>query len=515
MTLDASKLRKAIELINAARFKEAVRIAKDIKDEGSKAAILIDAGYGMSSIKTVREGILLLQNLLNDPRQMGSGTDLAGKCYNIANGYYAVVQLRNAQGRMVIPGIDPDLRMAKRNYREALEIQTSVRGQFVSQLYINYANCLCKFGRGLEALKFYEVAIEKDPSNPMAPGNLGQELVYLGSVLSSHNKLYFDQGRHYLKQALSMKSISHAVSTEAATSFGESLEWAENVLSTIPESEIRAPSLASMVFRFRNRKYLGFCAEKGLFLNAWIGDHRVDNSVVDSIKFGPITRPISDQKTVPEMLKILNDAKETFSTARYLFFLALDKPSSFTNISKITTYFKSKDQELNALNIGLCKAAFLRAFDVLDKVARIANVYFRMGNRRASFWNIFAQKHSAGESRVISFVTRPEVAKENNMGLFALADLCIDYFEREHTEFKEIDDRRNWLTHDYMVVTEKHREDAEQQSIGEKELYEQTERVLQLAKYSILYMIMAVSISEGEKESGDAVSREYEHYHGS
>ena len=45
-------------------------------------------------------------------------------------------------------------------------------------------------------------------------------------------------------------------------------------------------------------------------------------------------------------------------------------------------------------------------FEVKDKVARITNIYFHIGNPRSSFWEVFAERQSMGESHEKRFVLR-------------------------------------------------------------------------------------------------------------
>lgn len=515
MTEEMVRGQMAIKYLTEGKFVEAIKTAEELRDKSLKAAIFIDAGFELEKSGTIRKGVEFLEGLLSNPEELKAKKFLAETFYNLANGYSSIFQLREKRRSLVKPANDTDLRRAKKYFREAIRTLSTENKAKLTELNINYANCLSQFGRKIEAVAIYKEALEIEPFHPMALGNLGLELSYLGYVLPSFNEDYFISSGEYLYHAVEVEQTSSQLHDSAKLAFEQRLGVVRKTIAGFGELKESSISFSSRLFRSLNRKFLNFCADKNLFLNAWVGDFEAVQAIIDSINFGPITMSVRDQKTVPEMLRILNDAKETYTTARYLFFCSQRKSRVVTDISKLTTYFQSEEQELNSLHMGLCKSAYLRAFDVLDKVARIVNVYFGIGKRRGSFWEVFVQKHSAGESKLKSSVARPEVVNLDNAGLYALADLCIDYFESERTDFKKIDERRNLLTHDHLVVEDNHGINSNREkTISEEELFEQTEKVLLLAKNSLLYLIMAVSISEQKKDKSKALPREYQHYHG-
>lgn len=240
-------------------------------------------------------------------------------------------------------------------------------------------------------------------------------------------------------------------------------------------------------------------------MNAWVGDPFLSPGITDDISYGPIVTPIEDDYLVPELLRILNEIKEAFATARYLLFLSQRDDSTLNDLSKMTLYFDNLDYGMNGLYIGLCKTAYIRAFDILDKVARIINVYFGIGKRKDSFWTIFAEKQSHGEEHTAWFAARPAIAATKNLFLFALADICIDYFERQQVDLTTIDARRNKITHDYLTVQLYHIQDDGDEAVGLKDLSSQTLDVLQLAKHAVLYAVSAVNMAEAQKEPGGKV----------
>jgi len=93
--------------------------------------------------------------------------------------------------------------------------------------------------------------------------------------------------------------------------------------------------------------------------------------------------------------------------------------------------------------------------------------------------------------------------------IYALSDLCIDYFESEHVDLKTIDARRNMMTHDYLLAKRYPSDFIEKNWISADELYRQTISVLHLAKYAILYMVSAVNIAETIKTDSNSIPIKY------
>lgn len=290
---------------------------------------------------------------------------------------------------------------------------------------------------------------------------------------------------------------------EAGQAFRESLA---NLQEIIDAHEDGIPPLEKATFPQNGNavnRYERFCMKHRLLLNAWVGDQTLAPAMTDEIAFSSITMRQRDSHIVSELLRILNEIKEAYSTARYLFYLSQSQSTVLDGISKITFYFDADTEDLHGLYIGLCKSAYMRSFDVLDKVARIINVYFGIGKRRDYFWYVFAEKQSRGESHEIRYMARSAIAETHNYSLYALSDLCIDYFESEYVDFKTIDIRRNQMTHDYLAVPQQSIEATalRENELSLSELRRQTLSALQLAKLATLYAVSAVSVAEGQKDS--------------
>lgn len=502
-TDDLERYRNCSRLMDEGRYADALKQAELIQNLGNRASILVDAGFALGKSATVREGTNLFEQLLNSSD--GDAFARYSLLYNAANGYCSIYSLRQRRRNATVPPNDKELRFAKRRYQESLNELSQLRGEFSSQVCVNYGNCLSQLGRFAEAIEYYHLGLKADPTNGMAAGNLGIELEYCARIIGRYTHEYLALAHEMLSCALGDTMHLKFGSQQAVQSFKEHHDNLTHILLAHKTPVLPPDPVKPVGKNKQKREYLQFCIENGLFLNAWVGEPFLSPGITDDISYGPIVTPVGDNHLVPELLRILNEIKEAFATARYLFFLSQRENSTLNDISKMTLYFDNLDYGINGLYTGLCKTAYIRAFDILDKVARIVNVYFGIGKRKDYFWSIFAEKQSHGEDHDRWFAARPAIVATNNLSLFALADICIDYFDREQVDLTTIDARRNRITHDYLSVQLFHLAGDTDEAVSLDDVVKQTSEVLQLAKHAVLYAVSAVNLAEEQKEPGGKV----------
>jgi tetratricopeptide (TPR) repeat protein len=511
MITDGENYQLALRLHGEGKYKEAITIARQISEPAFRAGILIDSGTDAGKPQVVSEGVELFEAILNDDR---GGISRASLLYNIGNGYSSIYKLRRMRGVKVVAPNDDDLRNAKIAYREAIAETKGNPTSLRTQILVNYGNCLSMLGRSLEAIKAYGEALELEPQNGMAAGDLGCELYWIADITGRYRHHYILAAHDALTKACSPQMHLSYGGLEASRGFRRVLEGLQELIDAHEYGLEPLKQISLPKSKPTTNRCIQFCLKHQLFLNAWVGDQTVMPAISDEIAFGPISTLARDKEIVPELLRVLNEVKEAFTTARYQFYLSLSESKIIDNISSITSYFDFDSDDLHGLYLGLCKSAYMRSFDVLDKVARIVNIYFKIGKRDDYFWHIFAERQSCGETHEIRTVARPAIITTYNPSLYALADLCIDYFESEQVDLKTIDARRNLMTHDYLAVLRKPKAslDARTNEVTASELYRQTLAVLELAKYAILYAISAVHIAEEQKGApSKTTSIHYQH----
>lgn len=503
---EADKYNSCLKLLTEGKNVEAIKLAETLSNVAYRAAIFIDGGLALHDSSKVKKGTKIFENLLLEDE----ATSNFSKCsilYNAANGYSSLYTLKRINHKTICPPNDSDLRNAKILYRQAIENLGNSEASFVSQVLINYGNCLSQVGRFIDAIEQYEKAISLDPTNGLAAGNLGIELEHAMLITGRYRHEYAALASDFLRKALSPKVNLRYSSPQAANDFQAHLKNMETFIKA-HKDPIFLPKQASAKDDNNNHQdYLQFCINNGLFLNAWAGNKHLTPGITDDISFGSITTSINDMCLVPELLRILNEIKESYTTARYLYYMSQNKSEILDNVSQTAIYFDNFDYSINGVYVGLCKTAYSRAFDVLDKVARIVNTYFKIGKRDDTFWKIFAEKQSQGEAHEIRFAARQIICDTQNSSMFALSDLCVDYFENARVDLKTIDTRRNRITHDYLnIKLFVMKDESKEGVISLDELEGQTKDVLLLAKYAVLYVVSAVNIAERQKgESGESV----------
>ena len=496
MTIDSENYRLALRLQKEGKYSEALETARRISNPIFRAAILIDSGDDARKPALIREGIRLFENALT---QNNVNVSRASLLYNIANGYSAIFHSRLVNGAKLVAPNDHDLRKAKQCYRQALAETKGTSPLLRTQIFVNFGNCLSRLGRTFEAIEAFSAALELEPQNGMAAGNLGIELDRVAAITGRYLHHYLLEAHQAITVALSSKSHLSYGGQDAAIGFREKLNELQERIDAHEHKPQPLKKLSLSNQRSTRDRYILFCIRHRLFLNAWAGDQYVMPAISDEIEYGSITVRLSQVQMVSELLRILNEIKEAYSTARYLFYLSQLGSGVHDKISSLTTYRTTQGEEINGLQLGLCKSAYTRAFDVLDKVARIVNLYFKIGKTRDYFWNVLAEKQSWGPEHQIRFGVKPNVIATHNYSLYALADLCIDYFESEHVEFKSMDARRNRITHDYLAVIESATNVESESSVTVSELYRQTLATLKLAKFATLYAVSAVHIAEEQR----------------
>ncbi|MAT42457.1 MAG: hypothetical protein CL609_08960 [Anaerolineaceae bacterium] len=500
---DSDKYNTCSKLLDEGKYVEAIKLAENLSNDAFRAGVLIDGGFALSDSSKVKKGTRIFENMLLE-NETSSSIIKSTILYNAANGYNSLYTIKRNKGKDVIPPNDNDLRMAKKLYRLSIENLESSKPSFASQVWINYGNCLSQLGRFIDAIECYEHSIRIDPTNGMAAGNLGIELEHATRITGHYRHEYTALAYDFLKKAISPKMHLRFGSQQAVRDFQSRLRYLKSFINAHEEPILPPEPVKASHENKYQQAYIEFCIKNGLFLNAWAGNKNLTPEISDDISFGGITTAIDNNHLVPELLRILNEIKESYTTARYLYFLSQNKSEVLDNVSQTAIYFDNFDYSINGVYTGLCKTAYSRAFDILDKVARVVNTYFGIGKRESTFWNIFAEKQSQGETHEIRFIARQTVCDTKNPSLFALSDLCIDYFENAKVDFKTIDTRRNRITHDYLnVKLFLTKDDKKESVISLDELEQQTKAVLLLAKYAVLYIVSAVNIAEKEKEKSN------------
>jgi tetratricopeptide (TPR) repeat protein len=158
------------------------------------------------------------------------------------------------------------LRNAKKLYRLAIEGLEDTSPAFASQVLINYGNCLAEFGRFIEAIQFFEQAIEIDPTNGMAAGNIAIQLERASRITGRYTHEYLALAHDFLKRALSPSMHLRYGPLEAIKDFQARFAGLEHFINA-HKKPVLPPKPAEAHHRNKTQKaYIQFCIKNGLFL---------------------------------------------------------------------------------------------------------------------------------------------------------------------------------------------------------------------------------------------------------
>jgi len=256
--------------------------------------------------------------------------------------------------------------------------------------------------------------------------------------------------------------------------------------------------------------YIDFCLKHKLFLNFRIFDEE-EASIMDPV-FIRMVAPIEESdETFYNFAKHINQIKEDYITARLLLVQSQFRRKDFDKLSKRTTFVNTLDYSIFNIYTGLLKSAFKEAFNILDKISRFINEYYELGiNGDIYFHTIWQDKNEEGKQKI-----RPKIKNSNNISLYALYDIFLDFNPPEYCkkfesskDYKKLKEIRNSAVHENLVIYDSTvRGLGENTSKGNIEydvMLSKTIELLQLVKASIIYLINFVEIEENKKRKSSS-----------
>lgn len=524
---DQEIIQKIINNIHENKFYETLNILNDFEKNYSneknfnfcKAIAFIEIGYGMKDAQKIHEGIDLCEKLINDSEFENFKYSLY---YKAANGYYDLYNLceRNCGLEGIINSENPlnyekenndyvtlkgiinskNLQKSKEYYRKALDSDNNI--EILKQLYTNFGNCLDMLGRRIEAIDMYNKVLKFDKNFSMAIGNKAIALFHFASISG------YNIEEIYIIIYQDLKSI---INNKDITSIGEqgSIDIFTNYIKKIEESfdnNIDKLNQKIQVKKFNEKKlskfekfYNELCLKEDLFLNFRIYDIINKESFEDPIFINIYNKIGKTDERANYLIEYINQIKEDYIAARLFFVLSQYKNDVLNNISRKTTFVYPLNYSNFNLYYGLLKSAFIKSYNILDKIANFINIYLNLDRQddKVNFKNIW-------DEDLINIISN-----SRNCDLYALYDIKKDFDSGFYNNINKI---RNSLTHRKLVVFELNKGEFKQKkeiiNINDKNEYidlptleEETIKILKLLKSAIIYLINFVNIEESKKRN--------------
>jgi len=432
--------------------------------------------------------------------------------YFLGNAWSFLRTLKRKESDLVWDWEQEELEQEITHFRLAIRgaTESGFPAMHLCQIYTNLGNALNHVGRFVEAIDYWNMALEINPNFSMALGSKGFGLVHYAKVLydNGHVGVLLKFAHHLLTEALKRK-----LHRGARKGFKK---YVKDVESRLKPEFLQEPldlEEFSLGRGQSEKSYRKWCLNQRLFLNP-LND------------LGPYNIAARDVLTCPSVVMGINEGpyyhgffnqmKQEYVSARFLFYEGLESEKPHYSDRDVLLY-NTLDYPSYALCIEEQKLAFRAAYSVLDKVAFFLNHYMRLGirERDVSFRKLWYKK-SAKESRVL----RKEFAHSKNWvfhGLFWLAkDLYEDapsFRDAMEPEAQNLAEIRNHIEHKYIKIHEElwsgpldssdeiglALSDTLAYSVYRDEFANKVLKMLRLARAALVYLSLGIHIEERRK----------------
>lgn len=479
-----------------------------IEDSLSHIGLLTDSSFDLGKTDGLLHSIELSKELqkytLNDEQ-------LALSHYFMANAYGDRKILSRTGSDKSWEWEQEDIEKEIFHLRAALQIgNDSLPDERICQILTNFGNLMNEIGRFVEAVQYWDRALERLPSFPMARGNRGFGLTYYARSLydKDHAIVFFKNAHADLVNALSL-----TLHEAAKKGFAEHKKWIE---SAIPQEELKKDfdmnpfSLGDTEEEVQYRKW---CLKNCLFLNPLndLGPYPIGGRDI-------FTTPdiVVDIGEGPYYPGYFNQMKQEYVFARYLYYegIKADEPH-FSD--REVLLFNTLDYPSYSLAVEKMKAAFRTTYSLFDKIAFFLNHYLRLSiqEKKVSFRTIWYESQSKQKG------LRENLQDRQNWPLRGLFWLSKDLYE-DKPDFKEsiepdaqkLYEIRNHLEHKYLKLhdgmwfgpLEKDHEvfrsmaDTLAFSMYRRDFKGEALRLLKIARAALIYLSLAIHWEEQRRK---------------
>lgn len=381
----------------------------------------------------------------------------------------------------------------------------------IDQVLTNLGAELADMGRNIEAIRYFRRVLNLNNHFNMAIGNTGICLLELAQNVSSDVDKF-----NLLRMAeatLQKVQDDNIVSNENYAHFMEAQRVTEKYLKLIPrhiQDKYKEPKYFPKEMGQTEKDYRNWALQNKLFLNILCEANMRDEAASDNVALYK-----SKHKKDSEFQKYngyFNHIIENFTISRWFFYEGTQPQPLGPHFSEMRISYSDLGDG-SIINRGKQNifASFMLCYSILDKLALFINDYFELKifnrtdlNLRTLWYQDFPHNKNLRKS-IKKYIDNPH--------LKALYWLSKDvYYREQHEEILEPSARdwrkiRNHLTHEFIRVTEKERDEHSQTCdpntycISYKELQDRCLSMLQLIRDSIVYLTLAVTHEETKNES--------------
>jgi tetratricopeptide (TPR) repeat protein len=376
----------------------------------------------------------------------------------------------------------------------------------------NLANLMSHLGRHVEAVAYYDRAIELYPQFSMALGNRAQALTH-------YSMYHYDRGHQYVFLARARDDFTNALKFPAEPGAHEGFRRAladfekRKLTKRFADFDLKRHALGR---RKIERHFRRWALKERLFLNPLndLGPHPV--AAVDVLQLPTIITSLQQGTTFHGFF---NQLKQEYAAARWLCYEAVTRDDSPRKADEIAdqrlVLLDARDGARFGLQLERLKLSFRAAYSLLDKIAVFLNAYLDLGSKphRVTLRSVWFEDADPKTNRL-----HPKLPKDNLplRGLYWLSrdfvEPNLQFISAMEPDAKEIATIRNHLEHQFVRVTEMHGKIWQQDigfDISPRSLRDRTLRLLRSTRAAIIYLTLAMNTYEAlhrPQQSGPSAS---------
>jgi tetratricopeptide (TPR) repeat protein len=377
------------------------------------------------------------------------------------------------------------------------------------QVATNLGNALSVIGRGIEAIEFWNRAIEIDSTFAMALGNRGEAFYYYAYTL-------YDRHHQHILLRQAVIDLRSALANDISAKPAKHFRCLDRLISKhLGENYIeQGDDLDSFSLgdTSEENKYRTWCLDQTLFLNP----------LNDLCKSAVAARDVFSCPSItvrgsrgPCHHGFFNQMKQEFVSARYFYFDGINSTKPHFSDREVLLH-NTFDSPSYSLAVEKIKMAFRSAYSLFDKIAFFVNDYFELKIRHdaVKFQTLWYEKQYVKNGLRGEFTNR---ANWPMRGLFALSKDLYTYNDefqnamepdaralrsiRNHSEHKYLK-LHEYLSQDILAANDTSglRDDLAY-SMTRNDFQLKTLRLLKIARAAIIYLSLGVESEERRRKS--------------
>ncbi len=452
--------------------------------DGLVAGTLVDAGAEAKDKGAIDQGVEIFERLY------AQRSDRADIEYSLANGLIEQAELAASDSKTKTDWYSATAKSRQRArylYQSAGSNKNLTR-DIRAQTYTNLANSLLRVYRMVEAYDWYIQAIKLDSTNGVALTGAANALIWLVKRGIGDKEVLLSTAAKYLAMAReNPERIRELAGDQAFKRIKGLLE------TSLPDGKPLDLESATPYQRFIAKHRLALAPEidgLDLSISRW-----------DSLQIRSITEPMSSGSGVPPLFAMFNTMKSDYLCARYLAFIAFEKP-----FPESGTYRDTLDYSLYGVPQSMKTLAQRSCLDLLDKVAVATSEYLNLSGKPNKIY--FSNRWFEATAQVKWKQDIIQAFESGITALMAMSDVSLDIksggFLHQKRTMRSSSTHRFIVLHDEGCNPSRANKYIDHITVGS--FSEQLIETLQLSRAVLFYFVEMIAQGE-HRHHGDGKLR--------